>query len=93
MNDQERSVIQRVLDFLESGDFVYPTDLAYSLRSVLEEEPACNPHPRAPHGFVRNASHNEDQYVCECRGWDPYEAGYDAGFRAGLNYENDLLDE
>jgi len=34
-----------------------------------EEEPTCNPHPDAPHGFNRNASHNAGRYVCECEGW------------------------
>lgn len=31
----------------------------------------CNPHPDAPHGFDRNASHNADRYVCECENWEP----------------------
>jgi hypothetical protein len=31
----------------------------------------CKKDPRAPHGFVRDASHSEDRYVCECEGWDP----------------------
>jgi hypothetical protein len=31
----------------------------------------CNPHPDAPHGFDRNASHNADRYVCECESWEP----------------------
>jgi len=31
----------------------------------------CNPHPDAPHGFNRNASHTEDRYVCECESWIP----------------------
>ena len=29
----------------------------------------CNPHPDAPHGFNRNASHSADRYVCDCEGW------------------------
>lgn len=33
------------------------------------ETPECNPHPKAPHGFNRNASHNAGRYVCECEGW------------------------
>ena len=33
----------------------------------------CKTHPDAPHGFVRNASHNEDRYVCECEFWEPPE--------------------
>jgi hypothetical protein len=31
----------------------------------------CNPHPDAPHGFVRNASHSDGRYVCECEYWKP----------------------
>ena len=30
----------------------------------------CKTHPDAPHGFVRNASHTEDRYVCECEYWE-----------------------
>ena len=49
-----------------------------------EQKPQCNSHPKAPHGFLRNASHNENRYVCECEGWEPYEAGYQAGMEAAL---------
>ena len=38
---------------------------------ALESEPSCNQHPDAPHGFMRNASHNAGRYVCECEGWSP----------------------
>ena len=31
----------------------------------------CNPHPDAPHGFSRNASHSAGRYVCDCEGWIP----------------------
>ena len=31
----------------------------------------CNEHPDAPHGFMRDASHNEGRYVCECEFWEP----------------------
>jgi hypothetical protein len=48
------------------------------------QERQCNPHPKAPHGFMRNASHTEDRYVCECEYWEPYEAGYQAGMEAAL---------
>ena len=34
----------------------------------------CNPHPDAPHGFLRDASHNEGRYVCECEFWEPQDA-------------------
>jgi hypothetical protein len=30
----------------------------------------CNPHPNAPHGFLRDASHSAGRYVCECEWWD-----------------------
>ena len=33
----------------------------------------CNPHPDAPHGFNRNASHDAGRYVCDCEGWEPEE--------------------
>jgi hypothetical protein len=31
----------------------------------------CKTHPDAPHGFLRNASHSEGRYVCECEHWEP----------------------
>jgi hypothetical protein len=30
----------------------------------------CKDHPMAPHGFLRQASHNAGRYVCECEWWD-----------------------
>lgn len=48
------------------------------------EQPQCNPHPKAPHGFNRDASHSADRYVCDCEGWDAWEDGYDEGLRRGL---------
>jgi hypothetical protein len=33
-------------------------------------EKNCKTHPDAPHGFLRNASHNADRYVCECEHWE-----------------------
>lgn len=39
-------------------------------------EVPCKSDPRAPHGFLRNASHNEDRYVCECENWEPPELHY-----------------
>lgn len=53
----------------------------------FNQQPDCNPHPKAPHGFLRNASHTEDRYVCECENWDPYEAGYLAGMQAALKLQ------
>ena len=62
-----------------------------NLRAALVEpvqEPQCNPHPKAPHGFLRNASHTEGRYVCECEEWEPYEAGYQAGMEAALRAQS-----
>ena len=36
-------------------------------------EVVCDEHPDAPHGFNRNASHNEGRYVCDCEYWVPEE--------------------
>jgi hypothetical protein len=30
----------------------------------------CKDHPMAPHGFLRQASHDAGRYVCECEWWD-----------------------
>lgn len=30
----------------------------------------CKDHPQAPHGFLRNPSHDAGRYVCECEYWD-----------------------
>ena len=49
-----------------------------------KERKPCNPHPKAPHSFMRNLSHALGRYVCECEGWDAYDAGYEAGFAAAL---------
>jgi hypothetical protein len=38
---------------------------------MVEKE--CNPHPNAPHGFLRQASHSAGRYVCECEWWDEDE--------------------
>ena len=65
------------------------TDVPVPVYVLKKAEPvACNPHPKAPHGFLRNASHNEDRYVCECEGWEPYEAGYQAGLGAALRAQS-----
>jgi hypothetical protein len=39
---------------------------------VTREVP-CKTDPRAPHGFNRNASFDEDRYVCDCEFWEPPE--------------------
>lgn len=55
------------------------TDLMQEVQDAAEDyqevvgEVECSKDPRAPHGFNRNASHNEDRYVCDCEGWAPDE--------------------
>ena len=39
------------------------------LLSLLGKEMKCNPHPNAPHGYLRDASHDANRYVCECEWW------------------------
>jgi hypothetical protein len=34
-------------------------------------EISCKDHPDAPHGFLRDSSHTEGRYVCECEYWEP----------------------
>lgn len=51
----------------------------------------CSTHPKARHGFARQASHSEGEYVCECDGFDPYEAGYQDGIRAAWDANGTLL--
>lgn len=53
------------------------------------QQPKCNPHSKAPHGFAREASHQAARYVCDCESWDPYEAGREEGVQAMLKYEKD----
>lgn len=54
----------------------YTVDAITALRQALEQpeqESDCNPHPDAPHGFNRDASHSLGRYVCDCEGWEPKE--------------------
>ncbi len=53
------------------------------------QQPKCNPHSKAPHGFAREASHQAGRYVCDCEGWDAYDAGREDGVQAMLKYEKD----
>jgi hypothetical protein len=62
-------------------------EFAYD-QGTQNQQPKCNPHPEAPHGFNRQASHQEDRYVCDCESWDAYQAGRQAGVEAMLDYDN-----
>lgn len=48
------------------------------------QQPKCNPHSKAPHGFAREASHQAGRYVCDCESWDAYQAGREDGVQAML---------
>ena len=53
----------------------------------MNQEIKCKTHPDAPHGFVRNASHMEDRYVCECEYWEEPKVNeriYTLARKAGL---------
>ena len=41
----------------------------YEMPGQFDTEVPCSNHPMAPHGFNRNASHNNGWYTCECEGW------------------------
>ena len=48
----------------------------------------CKDDPRAPHGFLRNASHNADEYVCECKHWQsPFDSWYNGLVGFHINSE------
>jgi hypothetical protein len=58
---------------LKMNDALIPQELLYKAlpKKPTKDKPTCNPHPDAPHGFNRNASHDADRYVCDCEGWTP----------------------
>jgi hypothetical protein len=47
------------------------TKIADDFKARAGVQPPCKTDPRAPHGFLRNESHNADRYVCECEFWEP----------------------
>ncbi len=67
-----------VIRELEDGYVLVPKN--YTIVKAVTGRMDCNPHPDAPHGFDRNASHDEGRNVCDCERWsppdedDPYEA-------------------
>lgn len=73
---KERELLERVAKKWDSGAFYCSElnkDIHDCLASEKQDQPEgnCSDHPDAPHGFDRNASHNEGRYVCECEGWIP----------------------
>ena len=57
------------------------------VKQMMQAEPVCNPHPKAPHGFSRNSSHTAGRYVCECEGWDAWAAGYQAAVESDYSMQ------
>ena len=55
------------------------------------ETPECNTHPKAPHGFNRNASHSAGRYVCECEGWQLEWQGLTSEEIESLDLDNDVI--
>ena len=67
---------------------------AHKVRKACQEAletPECNPHPKAPHGFNRNASHSADRYVCECEGWQLEWQGLTSEEIESLDLDNDVI--
>ena len=82
MNDTVKRIMGLVDDVIAASHEINHDYTAE--RQVLEAENKCSQHPKAPHGFDRNASHSAHRYVCECESWEPYDAGFNAGFQAVL---------
>jgi len=55
-------------------------------------EPECKVHPDAPHGFMRNESHNAGRYVCECEYWSSIDHMNDKGYEVGTLEESEKFD-
>jgi hypothetical protein len=57
---------------IHSGDGGYSigTKEKYDEFVKIRNERSCKTHPDAPHGFLRNASHGMNRYVCECEYWE-----------------------
>lgn len=83
---------QDVQDVAKMRAFPRTVQLLYAAPQAQQPAPVCNPHPKAPHGFDRNASHSAHRYVCDCESWEPYDAGYNDGFQAGLKAEQALCE-
>jgi hypothetical protein len=71
MSTREEHIIADIdAQMLSNPELITPADEAQLNRiEELLVNVECNTHPNAPHGFLRNASHNEGRYVCECEHW------------------------
>ena len=78
MNKQTQEALKmaiEALEFIKDGGFYTGEDDCIEACKKALEQPAqevkCNSHPDAPHGFMRDESHSQDRYVCECEYWTP----------------------
>lgn len=78
----DREAMKLALDALENNRYIIESeihppealeevDVAIAVLRQALEQPECNPHPDAPHGFNRESSHSLGRYVCDCEGWEP----------------------
>ena len=59
---------------IEAYSELYRLPRDYRVEYQTERPLVCTPHPAAPHGFDRTASHSEGRYVCVCESWTPGDA-------------------
>ena len=82
LQDRYLADADAVIAELETDYVLVPK--SHTIATAVTGRRDCNPHPDAPHGFDRNASHDEGRNVCDCERWsppdedDPYEAIADA---------------
>ena len=68
------NALYTVMEYFIPEDELYPWISAERYgQKEKEVEVPCKTHPDAPHGFLRQASHAEGRYVCECEHWEPEE--------------------
>ena len=64
--------------YTENGEEFFAPPTAYVPENAIAlyttppapVRPPCKTHPEAPHGFLRNDSHSQGRYVCECEHWE-----------------------
>ena len=66
---KEKVEIEEYVEYDFDGVGGYGSSGRIPLPNEYHKEVPCYDHPDAPHGFERNASHDEGHYVCECKGW------------------------
>jgi hypothetical protein len=69
--DKLAEVLRECLEEADAGIVATPCTRESARAALAAYEAECSNHPDAPHGFDRNASHNEGRYVCECESWSP----------------------